>query len=163
MPTIRDARPKDADAIAAIWNPVILSSVATFNEVPRGADEVRAMMAGRAADGHPWLVAEAEGRLAGFATYAQFRSGVGYAHTMEHTIILAEGATGKGLGPRLLGRLVGIARASGVHSLVAAVSGENPAAVAFHEREGFRIVGRIPEAGRKFERWFDLVLLQRLL
>lgn len=163
MATIRHARPEDASAIAAVWNPVIRNTAATFTKVERTATDIVDMMARRAEQGHPWLVAETEGGVVGFATYAQFRDGVGYAHTMEHTIILDAAATGRGLGPRLLERLVSEARAQGVHSLIAGISGENAVAVAFHADHGFVEVGRIPEAGRKFERWFDLVLMQRLL
>ena len=163
MAVIRDARPEDAEAIAAVWNPVIRNTAATFNKVERSAQDVRGMMEARAAQGHPWLVAETEGGVVGFATYAQFREGVGYAHTMEHTIILGDGAIGEGLGPKLMERLVEEARARGAHSLIAAVTAENEAGVAFHEKMGFREVGRIPEAGLKFERWMALVLLQRML
>ena len=160
MPTIRHARPEDASAIAAVWNPVILHTAATFNGVARTAEDIAGMMAARAADGDPWLVAEDSEGLLGFASFTRFRPGIGYAHTMEHTIILADRATGRGLGPRLMAELVDAARARGAHSLIAAISAENDPAIAFHARCGFVEVGRIPEAGRKFDRWLDLVLMQ---
>ena len=82
---------------------------------------------------------------------------------MEHTIIVAQDATGKGLGRMLMAALVSGARAAGAHSLIGAISAENATAVAFHARCGFIEVGRIPEAGRKFGRWLDLVLMQMKL
>lgn len=163
MAAIRHARPEDARAIAAIWNPVIRNTLVTFNSVERTAEEIAATLETRANRGHPWLVAEAAAQVVGFASFAQFRAGVGYAHTMEHTIILGEGATRRGLGRRLIEVLVAEARAAGAHSLIGAISGENAAALAFHARCGFAEVGRIPEAGRKFDRWLDLVLMQRRL
>lgn len=160
MATIRHARPDDAEAIAAIWNPVIIDTAVTFNRVIRTPQDIAAMMIQRRDEGHPWMVVEALAGVVGFATFAQFRVGVGYARTMEHTIILAPDATGQGLGRRLLDALVAEARTYGVHSLIGAISGENPGAIAFHARCGFAEVGRIPEAGRKFDRWLDLVLMQ---
>jgi L-amino acid N-acyltransferase YncA len=160
MSRIRHARAEDAGAIAAIWNPLIRDTAITFNSVERTAGDVAAMLSARAADGRPWLVAEADGAVLGFAGLTQFRAGVGYAHTMEHTIILAPGATGRGLGGRMMAAIATEARAAGVRSLIGAISAENAPAIAFHARCGFAEVGRIPDAGRKFDRWLDLVLMQ---
>lgn len=163
MATIRQARGDDAAAIATFWNPVIRDTTVTFNSVTKSPGEIAATIAARAADGHAWLVAETAAGVVGFAGFAQFRGGVGYAHTMEHTIILADGARGAGLGRRLIEALAVKARAVGAHSLIGAISAENAPALAFHARCGFAEVGRIPEAGRKFDRWLDLVLMQRRL
>ncbi|MBA3323938.1 MAG: N-acetyltransferase [Rhodobacteraceae bacterium] len=163
MADIRHARLEDASAIAAVWNPLIRDTLATFNSVERTGAAVAAMLAARAEAGHPWLVADAAGNVVGFASYAQFRPGPGYALTMEHTIILDATATGRGVGARLMDQLVAEARARGAHSLIGAISAENPGALAFHSRHGFVEVGRIPEAGAKFGRLLDLVLVQRRL
>lgn len=163
MPAIRHAGPEDASAIAAIWNPLIRDSAITFTSAERSGAEIAAMMAERRGRGLPWLVAETENGLAGFATFAPFRNGPGYARTMEHTIVLAEAATRRGLGARLLAGLVEAARPLEVHSLVAGISAENPRALAFHAAQGFREAGRVTQAGFKFGRWIDLVLMQRML
>lgn len=163
MPTIRHATPEDASAIAAIWNPWIADTAVTFNKVERGPEDIAGLMAERAERGWPWLVAEAEGRVTGFATYAQFRSGAGYAHTMEHTIILSPEGGGKGVGRALVEALIAEARTSGVHVLIGCVSGENHDAIAFHGRLGFREAGRLTQAGRKFDRWMDLVIFELLI
>ena len=120
------------------------------------------LAAGRAA-GHPRLAALAGGRLLGFASAGPFRAGPGYTHTLEHSIILAEDAAGKGLGHALMARLEAEASTAGAHSLIAGISAENPRAVAFHARLGFREVGRLPEVGFKFGRWMGLVLMQKML
>jgi L-amino acid N-acyltransferase len=163
MATIRHARPEDASAIAAIWNPVIRDTTATFNRVEKSAGEVAAAMAERTAAGNLWLVAEAPQGLVGFATYGQFRTGVGYRRTMEHTVILRANACGRGTGAALMQRLIAEAGERGVHVLVAGISGENAGAMRFHARLGFAEVGRMSEVGWKFDRWFDLVLMQKRL
>jgi phosphinothricin acetyltransferase len=160
---IRDAGARDAEAIAAIWNPVIRDTTATFNAAEKSAAEVAAMVAARQAAGHAFLVAEAAGAVLGFATCTQFRAGVGYARTMEHTVMLAPAAQGRGLGRALVGAVEDHARAGGAGSIFAGVSGENEAGRAFHLRLGYAEVARLPRVGWKFGRWFDLVLLQKFL
>lgn len=156
---VRAATSEDAATIAAIWNPQILDTVVTFNSVPKSDHEIAAMIVQRPC----FLVLETEGKLVGFASYDQFRGGIGYAHTMEHTIILAPEASGRGAGRALMRALMDHARAAEVHTLWAGVSAENSAGVAFHSALGFKTVAVLPEVGQKFERWLDLVLMQKRL
>lgn len=159
MATIRHAGAGDASAIAALWNQVIRDTVITFDPTEKSEAEVAEAIATRPA----FLLAEEAGRFAGFATFAQFRRGLGYARTMEHTILLAPHARGRGVGRALMAALCAAARASGAHVLVAGVSGENRGAVAFHLARGFAITGRLPEVGWKHGRWHELVLMQKTL
>lgn len=160
---IRDATPQDAEAIAAIWNPVIRDTPFTFNAQEKTADEVARTIASRQAEGHPFLVATDGPRVTGFASYAQFRGGVGYARSMEHTVILSPAAWGQGTGRALMSTLEARARASDVHVLIGGVSAENPAGRAFHARIGFAEVAILPQVGYKFGRYMDLVLMQKIL
>lgn len=156
---IRPARPEDARNIAALWNRFIRETTCTFHSVEKTPEEVVAHIAAC-----PVFVVEAEDEgFAGFGHYGPFRAGDGYRHTAEHTLYLDPAARGRGLGRVLLTALEDHARGSGIHGLWAGISGENTAGVAFHARMGFREVARLPEAGRKFDRWMDLILMQKLL
>ena len=160
---IRPAGAADAAAIAAIWNHYIRHTLATFNAAEKTDDEVAAVIGARTASGHCFLVAMDGEECLGFATYGQFRNGVGYARTMEHTILLAPAATGRGVGRALMQAVEVHARDAGAHSIFAGVSGGNPEGRAFHLRLGYREVCVLPEVGFKFGRYFDLHLMQKHL
>lgn len=154
---IRPARQEDAAAITALWNHYIRETACTFHGVEKTQAEIETHIAAR-----PVFVAVA-GDFAGFGHYGQFRAGDGYRHTGEHTLYLHPAAQGRGFGRALLSALEDHARGAGFHALWAGISAENPGGVAFHARAGFREVARLPEAGRKFDRWMDLILMQKVL
>lgn len=149
----------DAEAVAAIWNHYIRDTAVTFNAQEKTVQDVVALIAARPA----FFVVPDRGRISGFATYDQFRGGIGYARTMEHSIQLAPGASGKGLGRALMAAVEDHARAAGAHSMFAGVSAENPEGRAFHARLGYAETARLPQVGWKFGRWMDLVLMQKFL
>lgn len=161
--TIRPAVVQDAAALADLWNPVIRDTTITFNAVPKTSGDVADLITERSAAGQAFLVAGVAGQIAGFASYAQFRGGVGYRHTVEHTIVLGPLARGQGVGRALMEALCDHARAAGMHSMFAGCTGENPTAIAFHTALGFVPVAVLPQVGRKFDRWIDLHLLQKML
>ena len=161
--SVRDATARDAAAIANIWNPIIRETVVTFNPIERSAAEVAEMIATRQATGHAFLVIDLEGCVVGFASYSQFRAGLGYARCMEHTINLGPQAQGRGAGRILLRALEVHAAAAGHHVMVAAITGENAASIRFHAAMGYREVGRMPQVGWKFGKYHDLVLMQKFL
>lgn len=157
---IRAALPSDAAALAELWNPWIRDTSITFNPAPKSEDDIAAMIMARPA----FFVAETESaEIAGFATYSQFRGGPGYARSMEHTVILAPNARGKGFGKALMRAVEDHARIAGSHLMIGAVSAENPKGRAFHENVGYTLYGTIPQAGWKFGRYIDLWLLGKLL
>jgi L-amino acid N-acyltransferase len=161
---IRPARPEDAAAIAALLNHWIETSAITFNPVPKTDADIREMIAAKAVAGHAFLVAVDEGgTLLGQASYGQFRAGVGYKTCMEHSIALAPEARGSGVGRALMVAIEDHARAQGAHQMIAGVSGENDEGRVFHERLGYVPVATVPEAGFKFGRFMDLVLMQKFL
>jgi phosphinothricin acetyltransferase len=159
---IRAAEAADAGAVAALWNHYIRDTLVTFNFAEKPEEEVAATIAARRAAGQAFLVAE-DGGLLGFATYAQFRGGVGYARTMEHTVLLDAGARGRGVGRALMAAVEAHARDAGVHSLFGGVSGANPEGRAFHLAVGYAEVAVLREVGFKWGRWLDLHLMQKVL
>ncbi|WP_176853527.1 GNAT family N-acetyltransferase [Donghicola mangrovi] len=157
---VRQAGVADAPAIVELWNGFVRDTAVTFTTLEKTCDGIAADIDARGAG---FLVAVSGDTLLGFATYSAFRGGPGYARTKEHSVMLAEGARGRGVGRALMEALCDAARAEGVHSLFAGVSGENPDAVAFHTAIGFQEMVRLPEVGFKFGRWMDLVLMQKFL
>lgn len=158
--TLRLAEAPDAAAIAALWNGMIAGTLATFTTELKTPEGIADLIAQR---GEGFWVAEQAGVVVGFVTFGPFRSGPGYARTVEHSIVLSDAARGRGLGRALLTRGVQAAAAQGAHVMVAAVSSANPGAVRFHQRMGFAEVGRMPEVGFKAGRYLDLILLQKML
>ena len=156
---IRTATPDDAPGIQTLWNLAIRDTLITFNSVEKTLDEVQAAIA----DHDAFLVAEDGGQILGYAAFGPFRAGIGYVPTKEHSIMLAPNARGRGVGRALMTRLEDTARTQGVHSLIAGVSGSNPGAEEFHAALGFNKVAVVPEVGFKFDRWHDLVLMQKFL
>jgi phosphinothricin acetyltransferase len=161
--TVRPAVDSDAAGIMEIWNAVIRDTLVTFNPVEKTLPEVVALIEARTGAAGGTFVAEIGDRVQGFASYAQFRSGAGYARTMEHTILLAPEGRGQGIGRRLMAAVIEDAHAKGVHSLFAGVSGANPEGLAFHAALGFEEVAVLREVGWKWGRWLDLHLMQKRL
>ncbi|WP_108815256.1 GNAT family N-acetyltransferase [Loktanella sp. Alg231-35] len=154
---IRPAAPADAPQIADIWNRAIRETVITFNPVEKTVAEVIDLTA------KDCLVWVQDDQVLGFARYFPFRGGQGYRFTVEHTIMLHADGHGQGGGRALMLALLDHAKAAGKHSMFAGCSAENTGAVQFHARLGFEEVATLPQVGFKFGRWFDLVLMQKLL
>lgn len=162
---IRPAIVLDAQAIADVWNPWIRDTGITFNAVDKRPEEVANLIISRTTAGHGFLVAsdDDDRTILGFATYAQFRGGIGYARTMEHSIILSPQARGKGIGRTLLTAVEKHAFEEGAHQILAGVSSENAEGIRFHLAMGYVEAARIRDAGYKFGRYMDLVLMQKFL
>jgi L-amino acid N-acyltransferase YncA len=163
---IRDALDDDMPALKDIYNASIPTKTYAWTESLQTLQERRAWFTRQQAAGYPVLVADAGTDVIGFAAYGSFRGAgkwPGYRHTVEHTIHVREDYWGQGVGRHLLEALIERARADDIHVMVAAIDSTNLDSITFHERLGFGVVGRMPEVGRKFERWLDLVLMQRIL
>jgi len=160
---IRAATLADVPAILAFWNPLIEDTTITFSPMRHSPESLFALISERQASGRAFFVAEAAREVLGFASYDQFRKGQGYARTMEHTIILAPEARGRGVGRGLMVALEDHARQAGAHLMIGGISAENAPALAFHAALGYGEAGRVVQAGYKFDRYIDLVLMQKLL
>lgn len=160
---IRQARRTDVPQIAQLWNAIIRDTVITFNPQEKSDADIWRTVLSRARQGHPFLVAVLDGSVLGFVTYAQFRAGLGYARSMEHSINLAPAARGLGLGRQLMAAIEDHATARGMRAMVGAITASNVASQKFHAALGYEVVGRMPQVGWKFGRFHDLVLMQKLL
>ena len=161
--TIRDAMPADLPAIVAIFNDVVATSTAIYRDSPTTLDERMQWFEGRVDLGYPVLVAVDAGEVVGFASFGDFRVGAGYRFTVEHTVHVRADRRGTGVGAGLMKPLIERAKAAGKHSMIGGVDAANEPSIRFHERLGFEIVARLPQVGFKFDRWLDLVFLQKLL
>jgi phosphinothricin acetyltransferase len=163
--TIRDATAADLPAITELFNALIPTTTIAWRDHLADDDEMATWFAAQQELGQPVLVAEhTAGGVVGYTTWTWFRGGPrfpGYATTRELTIHVDGDHHGHGVGRTLIEALVERARRDGIHVLVAGVDADNAASIAFHERLGFVEVARMPQVGRKFDRWLDLVLLQR--
>lgn len=160
---IRPAEEADCAAIAEIYNDAVLHTTAVFSDQTVDAANRVQWRADRLAQGFPVLVAEAEGRVLGYASYGGFRSFPGYRDTMEHSVYIHPDARGRGLGRTLMEALIVEARGAGRHVLVAGIEAGNAASIRLHESLGFAQTGLMPQVGQKFGRWLDLCLMQLCL
>ncbi|UBU10141.1 GNAT family N-acetyltransferase [Nonomuraea gerenzanensis] len=161
MTKVRALTETDLPAVAGIYAHYVTTTVATFDETPLTADEWRAKAGGITGAGLPFLVAEVDGEVAGYAYVAQYRPKPAYRHTLEDTIYLAPGRTGQGLGRLLLGTLIDRARETEARQLVAVIADSgDPSSARLHEKFGFAAAGRLRAVGFKHGRWIDTALMQ---
>jgi len=162
--TLRDAEEHDLPAVQAIYAHHVETGLGSFEENPPGLSEMTRRFHAIRERGMPYLVAELEGGVRGYAYVATYRPRSAYRHTVENSIYVAPDWQGKGIAAALLSALIERCTRSGYRQMVAVIgdSGNRPS-VALHERLGFRLVGTLKSVGRKHGRWVDTVLMQRTL
>jgi phosphinothricin acetyltransferase len=158
---IRDATDDDLPQITAIYNEVIANTTAVFSDLPVAVDDRRDWRSGRIAAGYPVLVAADASGVVGFASFGDFRSWPGYRHTVEHSVHVRADCRGRGYGRALVTALLPRAAALSKHVMIAGVDASNAVSIRMHEGLGFERVAHLREVARKFDRWLDLVFLQR--
>jgi phosphinothricin acetyltransferase len=161
---LRRAAPADAAALAAIYGHHVRTGAATFELDPPDAAEMDRRRAGIETQGYPYLVAEADGAVVGYAYASRFRPRIGYRFTVEDSVYIHPAHMGRGIGRLLLARLIEECEALGCRQMVAVIGDSaNTASLRLHQSFGFLRVGVLEKVGWKFERWFDAVLMQRAL
>ncbi|MFC0672870.1 GNAT family N-acetyltransferase [Brachybacterium hainanense] len=163
VPRIRPALAADAAAVGAIRAAAIAESTGLWTDHRPTPAESAAWAQGHRERGTMLVAEDPGGDVLGYATISPLRDYSGYSRTGEVSIYLAPSAQGRGIGRRLLTALVALGQEQGWHSLQGWIEAGNAASIALHERCGFTEVARIPESGFKFGRWWDLVILHRLL
>ncbi|HEY7917168.1 MAG TPA: GNAT family N-acetyltransferase [Acidimicrobiales bacterium] len=160
---VRLARATDAEAIRSIYNAEVAGSTATFDLVPRTSEDQIAWLSEHRGP-YPAIVAVNDlDTVLGFGSLSAYRDRPAYATTVEDSVYVGVRSRGAGTGRRLLEELIDLATQHGFHAVVARVGGDNRASIALHLACGFRMVGVEQEVGRKFNRWLDVSVLQRLL
>lgn len=158
---IRPVHPEDLDAVAAIYAHYVANSVATFDEEAPGVDVWAAKAEDLGMRGLPFLVAEDDWQVVGFAYAGPWRPKPAYRHTAEDSIYLAPDHTGKGLGRTLLSTLLPLCADAGIRRVLAVIAdGGDDSSARLHKSFGFTEAGRLTEVGFKHERWIDTVLYQ---
>lgn len=160
---IRPATEQDIPAITAIFNEAVVNSNAIWTEKQDTEAERLAWMKARLALGYPVLVAAEGPVVLGYGTFGDFRAFPGYRYSVEHSVYIHVDHRGRGLGRVIVDELVAAANALGKHVMIAGIDGGNPASLRLHAQAGFVEVARMPEVGRKFGRWLELVFMQRVL
>jgi L-amino acid N-acyltransferase YncA len=160
---VRAAVSEDAPAVAAIYAHHVAHGTASFDTAPRSDADMAARIAACAKRGWPFLVAELDGKLVGYAYATQFRDRPAYRTTCENSIYLDPAHLGQGIGTLLLDALIEAATQAGFRQMIAVIGGAEPASVALHARAGFTEAGRMRSVGRKHRRWLDTLYMQRAL
>ncbi len=153
---VREVQDSDVPAILEIYNPYITRTAVSFEEEPVTEPEMRRRIEEVQSYALPWLCAELDGRLAGYAYATRWRERSAYRFTAETTIYLAEGFLGRGIGNRLYSALLDRVRAAGMHQVMAVITLPNPASVRLHEKLGYVKVAHFSQVGYKFDRWLDV-------
>jgi phosphinothricin acetyltransferase len=163
---IRPAQPDNACDIAgitAIYNDAVVNTTAIWDEAESTLDDRRLWIAERQAQGFPFLVAVDGDNVRGYATFAGFRARSGYRYTVEHSVYVASDQQRRGIAAALMPPLIEEAKLRKLHAMIGGIEAENMASIRLHEHFGFTEVGRLPQVGRKFDRWLDLVFMQKTL
>lgn len=161
---VREATIGDIPGIQQIYAHHVLSSTATFEEVPPSVEEMSQRLQNVRSQGLPWLVAEQDGQVVGYAYAAPYRPRPAYRYTIEDSVYLADGNYGKGIGHDLLSSLIAHCERGPWRQMIAVIAGtQNQGSIALHRKLGFAHVGTQPDTGYKFGQWIDVVFMQRAL
>ena len=160
---IRPATSDDLDALLAIYNHAIINTTAVYDYQPRTSDLQRQWFETKQAQRLPVFVAQDEATVIGFGSFGPFRPWPAYQFTVENSLYVDSTYRRKGAGTALLTSLVDAAQASGYHAMVAGIDATNEASLALHKKAGFQPIAHFREVGWKFERWLDLVFMEKML
>jgi phosphinothricin acetyltransferase len=161
---VRPATDADAEALAAIYGDAVLHGFGTFEEVAPSPAEMAGRRRAVAERGLPYLVAEQDGRVLGFAYAAPFRPRAAYRYTLEDSVYVAPDAQGMGVGRAALAAVIAACEALGVRQLMAVIGDSgNQGSIGLHRALGFEQTGVGKSVGFKHGRWVDIVHMQKAL
>ncbi|PZM17127.1 GNAT family N-acetyltransferase [Rhizobium tubonense] len=158
--TLRDATEADMAEVRDIYNHAVEHTTAIWNETLVDVANRLEWLRARKARGFPVVIAEKDGKVAGYASYGDWRAFDGYRHTVEHSVYVDKDCRGLGIGEGLMRELILRASKADIHVMIAGIEAENAASIRLHEKLGFRIAGTFSEVGIKFGRWLDLTCME---
>lgn len=160
---IRKATLSDAAAILPIFNQAVLETTAVWSDQPSDLLGREEWINIRIEKNLPVIICELDGKVAGYAALSDFRPLDGYRHTKENSVFVDNTLHRRGIGRALMVSLLQRAQQCNVHAVVAAIDAANGASISLHSSLGFKQVGRLPQVGRKYDRWLDLIYMQMSL
>jgi phosphinothricin acetyltransferase len=159
---LRPAKREDLPAINAIYNHYVLSSTCTYQTIP-STEEDRLKWFDAHGDQHPVIVAEKDGLIVGWGSLSRLHERQAFAYSVEDSVYLHHEWQGRGIGSLILQELLRLAEQIGYHTVLGAISGDQSASIALHEKFGFIQTSKLREVGYKFDRWLDVVWVQKML
>lgn len=163
-PFIRPSREEDIAAITAIYGDSVLFNASSYEYDPPGEAEMARRRSAILADGFPYLIAELDEKVVGYAYASPFRPRIGYRFTVENSVYVDPACVGRGIGRRLLMAVIEECEKLGYRQMIAVIGDRaNVASIRLHESCGFKLIGIFPSLGFKFGRWVDSVQMQRTL
>lgn len=160
---VRPARLSDAEAICTIYNHEVRRETSTFDLVPRSLADQVAWLQARSGAFAAVVAVDADGEVVGFGALSPYKERAAYRTTVEDSVYVDRRRGGEGIGTALLDHLVDMARSMGFHAVMARIEATGTASRALHAKCGFELVGVEREVGRKFNRWLDVAVMQKLL
>jgi L-amino acid N-acyltransferase YncA len=160
---LRPYRPSDIPAVTKIYGHYVRETVITFETAVPDETEMASRFATISGKGHPLLIGEMDGEVIGYAYASTYRPREAYRFTCEDSIYLAPAAVGHGIGSRMLGRLIEESTKAGLKQMLAVITAERANSIRLHAKHGFRMIGTYEALGYKFDRWLDIVHMQRAL
>ena len=161
---IMDAQDPDLPSIQAIYAHHVLTGTGTFEDVPPSLEEMTSRLTANRAAGSVWIVARDASGILGFGYYGPFRARAAYRYTVEDSVYVRDGVRGQGVGKALVNALLDRARDAGFKQMLALIGdSENTASIGMHASLGFQHTGTMRKVGQKFDRWLDVVIMQKAL
>jgi len=163
MLMIRKAELKDLEAITNIYNHAILNLTATFDEETKEMEERIEWFNSHQDPKYPLIVAESEGEILGWGSISPFRPRRAYRFSGETSIYIRNDMYGQGIGTLLLKELIRLAEENGLHTLLGIIVDDNEPSIKLHSKFGFQVAGKFQEVGYKFDRWLNVIIMQKML
>lgn len=160
--SIRPAREEDAPAIAEIYNHAVRTSTATFDTEEKSVED-RLRWLAEHGERYPVIVAVHQEKVIGWGSLSRYAERPGWRFTAENAVYVDPEFSGRGVGKIILEELIDLARKLGYHTIIAQIAGGNEASIRLHEKYGFKHAGTLKEAGNKFDRWIDVVLMEKVM